>query len=71
MKPQEVSEILELNRVAKNHTWNVAPSCATSGDGIFEGLVCCRFPFRSWFIDNADDYQAWLSNHVKAQPAAR
>jgi len=39
MKPKEVSDRLALDNVAKNHTWKVEPSCATTGDGIFEGLV--------------------------------
>lgn len=39
MKPKEVSDRLQLDGVAKNHVWKVEPSCATSGDGIFEGLV--------------------------------
>lgn len=39
MKPKEVSDKLELDRVAKNHMWKVEPSCAVSGEGIFEGLV--------------------------------
>lgn len=41
LKPEEVSRLLRLNDVAKNHTWKVQPSCAKTGDGIFEGLVCC------------------------------
>ena len=41
LKPKEVSDVLQLERVAKNHIWKVEPSCATSGEGIFEGLVCC------------------------------
>jgi ADP-ribosylation factor protein 6 len=39
MKPKEVSDRLALDNVAKNHIWKVEPSCATTGDGIFEGLV--------------------------------
>ena len=39
MTPQEVSEKLDLNNVAKNHIWKVEPSCATTGEGIFEGLA--------------------------------
>ena len=38
MKPAEVQEKLSLNQV-KDRTWYVAPSCATSGDGLYEGLV--------------------------------
>jgi len=39
MTPQEVAEALQLNKIAKNHTWKVEPSCATTGEGIFEGLA--------------------------------
>lgn len=39
LRPKEVSDILRLETIAKNHTWKVEPSCATTGDGIFEGLV--------------------------------
>lgn len=38
LKPDEVSKLLRLNDVAKNHVWKVQPSCAKTGDGIFEGL---------------------------------
>ncbi|WPH02574.1 ARF/SAR protein superfamily [Acrodontium crateriforme] len=38
MKPNEVSDALDLNNTARNHIWKVEPSCATSGEGIFEGL---------------------------------
>lgn len=39
MRPQEVSDMLNLHQVAKDHTWKVEPSCATTGEGIFEGLA--------------------------------
>lgn len=39
LKPKDVSDLLQLDRVAKNHTWKVEPSCATTGEGIFEGLA--------------------------------
>ncbi|GAB7347528.1 hypothetical protein MBLNU459_g4426t1 [Dothideomycetes sp. NU459] len=39
MKPKEVSDALNLNVIAKNHVWKVEPSCATTGEGIFEGLA--------------------------------
>ena len=38
MKPQEVQEELKLNQL-KDKIWYVVPSCATSGEGLFEGLV--------------------------------
>lgn len=39
MKPKEVSDQLNLDLIAKDHTWKVEPSCATTGEGIFEGLA--------------------------------
>jgi ADP-ribosylation factor protein 6 len=44
MRPQEVSDALDLSRIAKDHIWKVEPSCATTGEGIFEGL--------SWLSSN-------------------
>jgi ADP-ribosylation factor protein 6 len=40
MRPDELSRRLKLDDIAKNHIWKVEPSCATTGEGIFEGLVC-------------------------------
>jgi len=39
MRPDELSRRLKLDEIAKNHIWKVEPSCATTGEGIFEGLV--------------------------------
>jgi ADP-ribosylation factor protein 6 len=39
MRPKDVSDALNLNVIAKNHIWKVEPSCATTGEGIFEGLA--------------------------------
>lgn len=44
MRPNDVAQALDLDRIAKNHVWKVEPSCATSGEGIFEGL--------SWLSQN-------------------
>ena len=38
MSPQEVQEKLKLNQL-KDKIWYVVPSCATTGEGLFEGLV--------------------------------
>jgi ADP-ribosylation factor protein 6 len=46
MRPKEVSDRLQLEKIAKDHVWKVEPSCATTGEGIFEGLVrliCSRY----------------------------
>ena len=39
MSPKEVSDELALDSTAKGHVWKVEPSCATTGEGIFEGLA--------------------------------
>jgi ADP-ribosylation factor protein 6 len=39
LSPQGVSDKLALREIAKNHIWKVEPSCATTGEGIFEGLA--------------------------------
>lgn len=38
MNPTEVTEKLQLNKL-KDRVWYVVPSCATTGEGLFEGLV--------------------------------
>lgn len=42
MSPQEVQERLKLNQL-KDKIWYVVPSCATTGEGLFEGLVSLQF----------------------------
>ncbi|KAK8205366.1 ADP-ribosylation factor family-domain-containing protein [Phyllosticta paracitricarpa] len=39
MKPDEVKTKLQLDKIASQHKWKIEPSCATTGEGIFEGLV--------------------------------
>ena len=38
LSPQQIQEELKLNQL-KDRMWYVAPSCATTGEGLFEGLV--------------------------------
>lgn len=38
MKPQEVTDSLKLTSL-KDKIWFVVPSCATTGEGLLEGLV--------------------------------
>jgi ADP-ribosylation factor 6 len=38
MKPQEVTEALQLAKL-KDKIWYVVPSCATTGEGLLEGLA--------------------------------
>lgn len=38
MKPQEVTDALQLSKL-KDKVWYVVPSCATTGEGLLEGLA--------------------------------
>jgi ADP-ribosylation factor protein 6 len=38
MTPAEVTEKLQLSKL-KDRIWYVVPSCATTGEGLLEGLV--------------------------------
>lgn len=38
MSPQEVTDALQLSKL-KDKVWYVVPSCATSGEGLLEGLA--------------------------------
>ena len=38
MNPAEITEKLQLNKL-RDRIWYVVPSCATTGEGLFEGLV--------------------------------
>ncbi|XP_037528717.2 ADP-ribosylation factor 6 [Rhipicephalus sanguineus] len=46
MKPHEIQEKLGLTRI-RDRNWYVQPACATTGDGLFEGLTWltsnCKF----------------------------
>jgi hypothetical protein len=44
MKPQEVTDALKLSQL-KDKIWFVVPSCATTGEGLLEGLVCSLLLF--------------------------
>lgn len=41
MSPQEVTDSLNLSSL-KDKIWFVVPSCATTGEGLLEGLVSLR-----------------------------
>jgi ADP-ribosylation factor protein 6 len=43
MKPQEVTDALKLSQL-KDKIWFVVPSCATTGEGLLEGLVYTHVP---------------------------
>lgn len=38
MKPNEIQDKLGLTRL-RDRNWYVQPSCATNGEGIYEGLT--------------------------------
>lgn len=38
MSPAEVTDKLQLHKM-KDRIWYVVPSCATTGEGLFEGLA--------------------------------
>jgi ADP-ribosylation factor protein 6 len=66
MTPTEVTEKLRLTQL-KERTWYVVPSCATTGEGLLEGLVSrCTFQERENGL--TQPRQSWLSTNVKAQP---
>lgn len=69
MRPKEVSDLLQLDKIAKDHVWKVEPSCATTGEGIFEGLVHTHL--FSMGITLLTLTQAWLSNNVKLPPGSK
>lgn len=55
MTPAEVQEELKLNQL-KDKIWYVVPSCATSGEGLFEGLVSST---------NSSFHHTFLSNYSR------
>lgn len=65
MTPQEVQERLKLSQL-KDKIWYVVPSCATTGEGLFEGLV--RESLLQMNDRITDSPQGWLSNNVKTAP---
>ena len=47
MKPHEIQEKLGLTRI-RDRNWYVQPSCATTGDGLCEGLTWLTSNHKSW-----------------------
>jgi ADP-ribosylation factor protein 6 len=75
LSPEDITQQLQLTKL-KDRLWYVAPSVATDGTGIFEGLVSFKpfhhlsFPCSETIADpHGSTSQAWLSNNVKTQPA--
>ena len=46
MKPHEIQEKLGLTRI-RDRNWYVQPSCATSGEGLYEGLTWSTSNYKS------------------------
>jgi ADP-ribosylation factor 6 len=51
MKPQEVTDALKLSQL-KDKIWYVVPSCATTGEGLLEGLVSLPTPLPTPLLTN-------------------
>lgn len=49
MKPHEIQEKLGLTRI-RDRNWYVQPSCATTGDGLYEGLTWLTSNHKLWTI---------------------
>lgn len=47
MKPHEIQEKLGLTRV-RDRNWYVQPCCATTGDGLYEGLTWLTANNKPW-----------------------
>jgi ADP-ribosylation factor protein 6 len=68
MTPQEVQERLKLSQL-KDKIWYVVPSCATTGEGLFEGLVSgYALTEEGSPMNQSNALQGWLSNNVKTPP---
>lgn len=52
MPPSEVTEKLQLHKL-KDRVWYVVPSCATTGEGLFEGLVSNPSLFHSQVVTHS------------------
>jgi len=50
MKPHEIQEKLGLTRL-RDRNWYVQPACATTGDGLYEGLTWLTSNHKSWGAD--------------------
>jgi len=51
MKPHEIQEKLGLTRI-RDRNWYVQPACATTGDGLYEGLTWLTSNHKSWIFKN-------------------
>merc|ERR1712137_1280932 len=59
MDPAEVAAKLGLTNLPETRTWHIQPSCATSGDGLYEGI--------DW-LSNASSNPARFGTTKSARP---
>ena len=69
MRPNDVAQALDLDRIAKDHVWKVEPSCATSGEGKNRSAL-----YKTIKITHANtpptgifEGLSWLSQNVKVE----
>ena len=67
-----MQERLKLSSL-KDKIWYVVPSCATTGEGLFEGLVSWNPREAEWLLQCGFCMlmvyiKGWLSNNVKTPP---
>lgn len=72
MRPNDVAQALDLDRLAKDHVWKVEPSCATSGEG--KSLQFSNVPDQSSRNPATNNQTtgifeglSWLSQNVKVE----
>ncbi|PVU85556.1 hypothetical protein BB559_006936 [Furculomyces boomerangus] len=65
MTTAEITEKLELHSISQ-HKWHIQPTCAISGDGLYEGLDWFANSTKFWFSDFKKNYRnfGFISNFV-------
>ena len=58
MKPHEIQEKLGLTRI-RDRNWYVQPACATTGDGLYEGLTWLTSNHKSWIRQDSTKEKFW------------
>ena len=72
MKPHEIQEKLGLTRI-RDRNWYVQPACATTGDGLYEGLTWLTSNHKSWikakkiFKSSKKRYRTLVNNNFFIQ----
>ena len=65
MKPHEIQEKLGLTRI-RDRNWYVQPACATTGDGLYEGLTWLTSNHKSWIPNNNNKKTVLVNNFHSA-----